>query len=380
MAKKSRRRQSDDRTVMLLQGLCGVLAVILVILLAVRFTVGRSGADAEKDGRGSVAAAGTETEETGAGPEETGAGPEKAEPEAAEGAEPEAAEGAESGAAESAEPGAAESAEAAESGVQETEPETSETVPESSETEPETSEPETSEPETTEPETTAVRKYTDLTGIPAGTEISAERLDFDDIGRYFTVHEIEEGDAVYERINGKSYRKNDNVKLSDLRYVLMPHYNFNGQLQVGEMICNKDSVDKIRGVFMELFEKKYQIEKMHLIDDYWTGNPDTSDSNSIDHNNTSCFCYRSATGSSNLSRHAYGRAVDINPQQNPYVSYSSGSPRWSHSNADDYIDRNTGLPHVITHEDDAFKVFTSYGFTWGGDWNSIKDYQHFELR
>jgi len=60
------------------------------------------------------------------------------------------------------------------------------------------------------------------------------------------------------------------------------------------------------------------------------------------------------------------------------VSYKSGSPVWSHENANDYIDRTTGLPHVITHDDVCYQIFKKYGFTWGGDWNTIKDYQHFE--
>ena len=45
-----------------------------------------------------------------------------------------------------------------------------------------------------------------------------------------------------------------------------------------------------------------------------------------------------------------------------------------------YLDRDAGLPHMITHEDEAYKVFSSYGFTWGGDWVNSKDYQHFEKK
>jgi len=223
-------------------------------------------------------------------------------------------------------------------------------------------------------------KFSDLSGIAAGTEISPDRLDFSDIGRYFTISEIREGDAVFQRINGKSYRKNDNIRLSDLRYLLLPHYNFSGNIQVGELIVNRNIAEDVRSIFMELFSEKYQIEKMHLVDDYWTGNADSTDSNSIEHNNTSAFNYRAATGSSNLSQHAYGRAIDLNPQQNPYVSYSSGKAKWDHANANAYIDRTGGKDHVITHEDIAFRIFSAHGYTWGGDWNTIKDYQHFERK
>lgn len=217
-----------------------------------------------------------------------------------------------------------------------------------------------------------------LSGLSPGTVLSEEELDFDNLDQYFMVWEIEEGDNLYERINGKSYKKNDYVPLESLRYLKMPHYNFDGQIQVGEMIVSQDILEDVFAIFKELFQQKYQIQSMYLVDNYWTGDPDTTDSASIDVNNTSAFCFRMATGSGHLSNHAYGKAIDINPQQNPYVSYSTGEPKWAHSNADPYIDRTTGLPHVITHDDLAFKLFKERGFRWGGDWNNPKDYQHFD--
>ena len=101
--------------------------------------------------------------------------------------------------------------------------------------------------------------------------------------------------------------------------------------------------------------------KMHLIDDYWTGDASGSDWNSIDHNNTSAFCYRDATGGGNLSKHALGLAIDINPQQNPYVTFrSDGTPKYSHENAADYVTgRSSDMPHVITKSDEAYKLFVS---------------------
>ena len=217
-----------------------------------------------------------------------------------------------------------------------------------------------------------------LSGLSPGTVLSEEELDFDNLDQYFMVWEIEEGDNLYERINGKSYKKNDYVPLESLRYLKMPHYNFDGQIQGGEMIVSQDILEDVFAIFKELFQHKYQIQSMYLVDNYWTGDPDTTDSASIDVNNTSAFCFRMATGSGHLSNHAYGKAIDINPQQNPYVSYSTGEPKWAHSNADPYIDRTTGLPHVITHDDLAFKLFKERGFRWGGDWNNPKDYQHFD--
>ena len=195
---------------------------------------------------------------------------------------------------------------------------------------------------------------------------------------YFKAYEIEEGDSVYNRINGRSYYANDNIALSDLRYLKLVHYNFEHNVQVGELIINAAISDDVINIFKDLFYEEYEIESMRLIDDYWTGDGESSDSNSIEHNNTSAFCYREITGGGRLSNHAFGRAIDINPQQNPYVWYSGGQPQWSHENASAYIDRTCGNPHVIVENDTCYNIFRKYGFSWGGLWSGTVDYQHFE--
>lgn len=193
-----------------------------------------------------------------------------------------------------------------------------------------------------------------------------------------TFQSYEISDAVLSRIYGNSYVDNENVAISDLRYLKVLHYNFAHEIQVGELIVNAELAQDFLEIFQELFEYEYEIHSMYLIDDFWTGEGDSSDSASIEANNTSAFCYRAVTGGSALSNHAYGRAIDINPQQNPYVWYYDGQPAWSHENANDYVDRSSGYEHVITHEDVCYQVFTAHGFAWGGDWNNPKDYQHFE--
>lgn len=212
--------------------------------------------------------------------------------------------------------------------------------------------------------------------IPAGTIIKKDLIDDENLNRYFVAYEI--SDEIYGVILGKSYQANPDVTLSELRYMKILHYNFNHELQVGELIVAKDLVSDFSGIFKELFLAEYEFQSFYLPDKYWTGDPASTDSASIDENNSSCFMYRRATGSGKLSKHALGRAIDINPQQNPYVSYATGSPVWSHENANDYIDRTTGLAHVITEDDICYQIFTRYGFTWGGSWETIKDYQHFQ--
>ena len=225
----------------------------------------------------------------------------------------------------------------------------------------------------------ALRYTFDVRKAEPGDIVRMEELDPQALDSYFTADKILKDGKVYQRIIGKSYQKNDDISLDELRYMRVLHYNFDHEIQVGEMIVNAALVTDYKEIFLELFENEYEINSMYLIDNYWTGDGLSSDSASIDANNTSAFCYRKAAGSKNLSNHALGRAIDINPQQNPYVTFdSNGKPKWSHDNADDYIDRDSGLEHIITHDDLLFKIFDEHGFEGGGDWKSLKDYQHFE--
>lgn len=215
--------------------------------------------------------------------------------------------------------------------------------------------------------------------LSPGTILDAEAV-LEHAGDFFIAEEIAEGGEIYNRINGKSYRENPNIGLSNLAYLKMVHYNFDHQIQVGEMIVNKDICEDVLDIFEELFVQEYEIQSMRLIDNYWTGDGQSSDTASIEENNTSAFNYREVTGGGNLSRHAYGRAIDINPQQNPYIWYEGNQLRWSHANADPYIDRSSGDPHVIVEGDICCNLFKEHGFSWGGNWANPIDYQHFERR
>ncbi len=200
----------------------------------------------------------------------------------------------------------------------------------------------------------------------AGDVIADSAFDHNDPGKYFAAREIVPGDPVYLRIYGKSYQENDYISLADLRYLRMVHYNFDGRIQVGEMIVN--------------FQRGYQIRKMHLIDDYWTGEGVSSDAASVTDDNTSCFCFRRAANTSTLSRHALGLAIDLNPLENPFLTFDEdGNVNILPEEGTPYaFDRSPDIPHVITESDDAYILFSERGFNWGGHWSSPIDYQHFE--
>lgn len=164
------------------------------------------------------------------------------------------------------------------------------------------------------------------------------------------------------------------VSYEDLCYLHILHYDFDGNPAEGEMICNIAIAQDLVEIFYELYYNEYQLESVLLIDEF-NGN----DTASMEANNTSCFNYRVVEGSSSLSKHALGLAVDINPLYNPYVTYEKdGSENISPAAAMDYADRSSSFPYKIDEEDLCYKLFTQHGFTWGGNWNSCKDYQHFQ--
>ena len=211
---------------------------------------------------------------------------------------------------------------------------------------------------------------------PSGTIVLADGIDNDNIEKYFIVSDI--SDDILEYIMGKTYKDNPNISIDDLRYIKLIHYNFEHKTQIGEIIVNKKIAEEIKNIFMELYKEEYEIYSMYLPDRFWDGDPNSTDTASCDANNTSGFFYRTVEGSAKLSNHSYGMAIDINPRQNPYVSLRSGNPVCEHENALEFLDRDSGKAHMITTTDECYKLFTSKGYTWGGVWKSVKDYQHFE--
>lgn len=186
-------------------------------------------------------------------------------------------------------------------------------------------------------------------------------------------------EIVKERITGISYPENGcTVPYEDLNYVGLKYIDFDGREQIGELICNKAVAQDMVEIFYELYRNDYRLERVRLIDEY-----DGDDTASMADNNTSCFNYRVVDGTTNLSKHAYGLAIDVNPYYNPYVVFGrniDGSDYISPPGSEVYADRSQGFPYKIDENDLCYRLFTEHGFTWGGNWNSTKDYQHFQKR
>ena len=221
----------------------------------------------------------------------------------------------------------------------------------------------------------------DISAYNAGTVLNAADIDNGNLADYFISSPINRGDAVFNRIYGKTYLDNPNISLSDLRYLKMLHYNFDGNVQVGEMIVNKSIADSTLSVFKSLYLSKYQIRQMHLADDFWYGDSSTTDDVCMLVDNTSCFNYRVVQGTKKLSKHSMGLAIDINPHENPYAKVlADGSLSMFRPElyAAGYLTDRSNKAHAITSSETAYQIFTANGFSWGGNWKTVKDFQHFE--
>lgn len=180
-------------------------------------------------------------------------------------------------------------------------------------------------------------------------------------------------DSIKKRITGLSYKEDCTIPYEDLRYVRVLYTNFNGGTSTGELICNQAIARDLVEIFYELYQAEYQIESIRLIDEY-----NADDLLSMEDNNTSCFNYRTVEGTTKLSKHAQGLAIDVNPFFNPYVTYDNGKEKVSPAGSEAYADRSKPFAYKIDENDLCYKLFTEHGFIWGGHWNSCKDYQHFQ--
>lgn len=196
-----------------------------------------------------------------------------------------------------------------------------------------------------------------------------ESYDTDGGGRIFTYGPLP--DKIIKKITGISYKENDNVQIEDLSYLQVTYWGFDDKEYIGEIIVNTRVAGEVIEIFKELHQAKFLIEKIRLIDEY-----NANDDLSMADNNSSAFCYREIVGSSNkLSNHSYGMAIDINPVQNPYIKKNIILPE----GGTEYLERENIRKGMIVKGDVCYNAFKSRGWTWGGEWKTLKDYQHFEL-
>jgi D-alanyl-D-alanine carboxypeptidase len=176
-------------------------------------------------------------------------------------------------------------------------------------------------------------------------------------------------DASVRPLLRHSWRAGCPVGLGDLRYLRLDHWGADGRVHRGAMVVHRTLARNVVATFRTLFEARFPVARMQLVDVY-----QADDDRSMAANNTSAFNCRKVAGSSRWSEHAYGRAIDLNPVQNPYVTRSG---RVSPPAGRAWADRARRAPGMVHAGDATVRAFAAIGWGWGGTWRGAKDYQHF---
>ena len=165
-----------------------------------------------------------------------------------------------------------------------------------------------------------------------------------------------------------SWRPGCPVPVEQLRAIDVRHFGNDGAVHTGRLIVAASLAPGMVEILHDLYDAHFPIERMEPIDVYGG-----DDNRSIKANNTSAFNCRAVTGGTGWSEHAYGRAIDVNPFVNPNVKGSTVLP----PEAAPYTDRSRNDKGMIHSDDAVVRAFAARGWSWGGYWSSLKDYQHF---
>jgi len=158
------------------------------------------------------------------------------------------------------------------------------------------------------------------------------------------------------------------VGLDELRLVSVSYWGFDQAPHTGVLVVHRDAAPAIVSALGRLFAARSPIRRMELVDRYGA-----DDERSMRADNTSAFNGRKVPGTDTWSQHAYGRAIDVNPLENPAIVDGAVDP----PQAAPYADRSRRVKGMIHAGDAAVRAFTAVGWKWGGYWHSLKDYQHF---
>jgi len=166
-----------------------------------------------------------------------------------------------------------------------------------------------------------------------------------------------------------SWRPGCPVDVGRLRLLKVDYWGFDRRVHRGELVVHRDHARRILIVLEKLFKAHYPIQRMRLVDAYRA-----DDDRSMAANNTSGFNCRRVSGSSRWSEHAFGRAIDLNPLRNPYVTRGG---RVSPPAGRPYANRAHRAAGMIHGGDAVVWAFAAAGWRWGGHWSGSRDYQHF---
>lgn len=163
------------------------------------------------------------------------------------------------------------------------------------------------------------------------------------------------------------------VPLKDLRCISVSFYNFEDDVQQGDLVVHEKVVDDLVYIFAKLFEVQFPIQSIKFVDEFGG-----SDDASMSANNSSAFYARKVARTNRWSNHASGLAIDINPLLNPYSKGEYFCPKEGKC----YLDRTLDVPGMITKDSYIYQLFLERGWEWGGECfyarDGVIDRHHFQ--
>ena len=166
---------------------------------------------------------------------------------------------------------------------------------------------------------------------------------------------------------GSSWHRGCPVPHRALRLVRVTYVGFDGEVHHGRLVLHHRWADEVLSVFERLYARSFPFRRIRLVDRFGA-----NDRASMRHDNTSAFNCRYVRGTTTWSQHAFGRAIDLNPVENPYVD----GPRVVPGRGRRYLDRADVRPGMVVRRGVALRAFRRIGWGWGGAWSGAKDYQH----
>jgi hypothetical protein len=175
--------------------------------------------------------------------------------------------------------------------------------------------------------------------------------------------------ATRERMTGLSWRPGCPVGLGELRLLKVTHWGFDGRPHRGRLVVHRAHGRGVLRAMRRLYRLRFPIRRMRLVDAYGA-----DDRRSMAADNTSAFNCRTVAGTTRWSEHAYGRALDLNPVENPYVTESGyvSPPAGAR-----FARRGRHAKGMVHRDGPVVVAFAAIGWEWGGNWAWPRDYQHF---
>jgi poly-gamma-glutamate synthesis protein (capsule biosynthesis protein) len=179
--------------------------------------------------------------------------------------------------------------------------------------------------------------------------------------------------SVRARMDGISWRGDDPrcPRWDALAYLRVDHATFEGGVGQGELVVAAAIATRTCGLFRALYQLGFPIRQIRLVDDFAA-----SDDASMSADNSSAFNFRVIAGTELLSQHALGRAIDINPVENPWRRPDRLLPVEGAA----FADRTRVRPGMFVRPSPALARIDELGFEWGGDWRHAFDDHHFACR